>query len=375
MESARAAVGRRSGNSSKGWPQSGSLTWNGSSWEPTRSEPLTGASGSSSSPRGSTWNTPRHSESYQSPERFVQVLAILQAQGKDMAMPLSTQAEMWPQTKWQTPPVMQAKWRRQFGKTERNEPLLPAQAELWPTATAGDPQRGKQPNIRETVNQGSNPSLGSAADRWPTPHANLTTGPGTSGREGGENIQTTVAKWPTATSKDETGRQYQVSGGKEYIALPGAAKDWPTPRATDGPNGGPNQRGSKGDGALPGISAHWPTVMSKDWKSGSVSKATLESNARPLNEIANQFPDGPDPSLQDRLTTLLGLTFCPPDLNWSQLSRRLNPCFVEWMMNFAEGWSSPDTDVPRGSADSAMQSVLLRLPSLSSSFGPDSGDD
>ena len=46
--------------------------------------------------RGQTWNTPRASECFQDPQRFREKLAELQAAGKDMAMPLSTQAADWP---------------------------------------------------------------------------------------------------------------------------------------------------------------------------------------------------------------------------------------------------------------------------------------
>ena len=54
----------------------------------------------------------------------------------------------------------------------------------------------------------------------PTPTASMATGAGTSGRDGGPNLQTAVDLLPT-------------------------------PRATDGTKGGPNQRGSSGDLMLP----------------------------------------------------------------------------------------------------------------------------
>lgn len=61
---------------------------------------------------------------------------------------------------------------------------------------------------------------GSACSSLPTPTASMATGAGTSGRDGGPNLQTAVDLLPT-------------------------------PRATDGTKGGPNQRGSSGDLMLP----------------------------------------------------------------------------------------------------------------------------
>jgi hypothetical protein len=41
-----------------------------------------------------------------------------------------------------------------------------------------------------------------ACGLWPTPHSNASTGPGRQGRNGGMNIQTAVAIWPTPTGRD-----------------------------------------------------------------------------------------------------------------------------------------------------------------------------
>lgn len=65
----------------------------------------------------------------------------------------------------------------------------------------------------------------------PAPTASMTTGAGTSGRDGGPNLQTAVDLLPT-------------------------------PRATDGTNGGPNQRGSSGDLMLPSAVQFLPTPKS-----------------------------------------------------------------------------------------------------------------
>ena len=69
---------------------------------------------------------------------------------------------------------------------------------------------------------------------WPTPHQNSTTGAGTSGREGGLNIQTAsqLAGWPTTTTRDH--KDGDCEGTVEINALLGRSvwlAGWPTPMA------------------------------------------------------------------------------------------------------------------------------------------------
>jgi len=64
-------------------------------------------------------------------------------------------------------------------------------------------------------------SLGAMARRnmWPTPTANAGTGAGHQGRQGGLNLQTAVARWPTPISRDwRSGKGYQP--GKHAPNLP-----------------------------------------------------------------------------------------------------------------------------------------------------------
>lgn len=65
----------------------------------------------------------------------------------------------------------------------------------------------------------------------PTPHANCHTGPGTSGRDGGLNLQTAVARWPTPTLTGNYNRKGSSPNSGDGLAT--AVKKWPTPTARD----------------------------------------------------------------------------------------------------------------------------------------------
>ena len=65
--------------------------------------------------------------------------------------------------------------------------------------------------------------------KWPTPHASCSTGAGTQGREGGNNLQTAAQLWPTpATSQDYKPVRPLIpseAGGTHGTMLVGAVGD------------------------------------------------------------------------------------------------------------------------------------------------------
>lgn len=133
----------------------------------------------------------------------------------------------------------------------------------------------------------------------PTPHQNMTTGAGTSGRDGGLNLQTAVTLLPT-------------------------------PKATDGPKGGPGMRGSSGDLALP--SAVQPANFGVYAEAVTRHEQVL---GRPAPEPTQISPRNGKPQLGAR--------------------------FVEWMMMLPEGWVTDVpglVDHPRKSERNAMLSLL-----------------
>lgn len=104
---------------------------------------------------------------------------------------------------------------------------------LLPTPTGDDANNVK----RES---GSFQSLAREVSLLPTPMSSMGTGPGTQGRAGGENLQTTASKLlPTPTAALADGGQTSRSGGrKDERLLTGIAQDaartlLPTPQAAD----------------------------------------------------------------------------------------------------------------------------------------------
>jgi hypothetical protein len=208
---------------------------------------------------------------------------------------------------------------------------------------------------------------------WPAATANMMTGEGTAGRDGGPNLQTAAMRWPTATAQDSVSSGasgYQTETRHAGTTLTDAAvRQWPTARATDGSKGGPNQHGSKGDLTLPSAAVQWPTPASRDHKGGADwskrtrnGKQRLDSE-RTLPDVAEFWPTpaastygsncggsggrvGPiRPSLQGLATQKSG----------PGCRMMLNPRFVEMLMGLPAGWTVSDV--------SAMPSYLrwLRL--------------
>ena len=152
--------------------------------------------------------------------------------------------------------------------------------------------------------------------------------------------------WPTPMMTDYLERGYMVSHGREYLCLPGAMdpsrmgpiarSQWPTPNT---PSGGRTmtqeeaitQRkrtdGSKAQLNLENAMAHlaqsqWATPTQRDWRSGEASEATMERNARPLNERMAHF--GPAPNGSGAPMAKRGERLVP------------NPNFAMWIMGFPE---------------------------------------
>jgi len=111
---------------------------------------------------------------------------------------------------------------------------------LLPTPMAADASRGSQTYMR------GNPTLKGAAAMWPTPtKSDGTGGPGSAGRDGGENLRTAVARVPTPTAGDAkasrdltSGRSNPDSQHHSGMTLTDFVTLWPTPKATDADRGG-----------------------------------------------------------------------------------------------------------------------------------------
>ena len=265
-----------------------------------------------------------------------------------------------------------------------NAPYRPALAQLasrWPTARSEDSEScGNHPN-----SEGD--SLTGVTRHWVTPQGHQ--GGANSQREacgaGGPDLKEQAQLWGTPNANERTHDPRQVDHGAQ---LANQVDTWLTPHGMS--------RTDAGGGEFAHQANHWqtpavdsfrsrggervdemgldqqarffPTPSARDWKSGDASPATMERNARPLNEICEHWttptkranehcsselnrktpalesqallqdhliPTG-QPSSEADLTLLRHLSL---ENAANAPKRRLNPRFVEWLMGFPIGWT------------------------------------
>ena len=204
---------------------------------------------------------------------------------------------------------------------------------------------------------------------WPTATASCHTGPG-GDREGGPNLQTRAALWPTATDARASGAAgYSTDSGRHSgTTLTDAAvrqRRWPTPNTGESQSGHGRRGGKSGNGHQSGadleaVARAWPTPSARDWRSGLASEETHARNSRPLNEVACRA------SLQAPTTEMPGAESSPSGQT-SPLRSQLNPAFVEWLMGWPEGWTLPYVRTASGPA--ATESTPSRPPTPGAACG------
>lgn len=133
------------------------------------------------------------------------------------------------------------------------------------------------------------------------------------------------SSWPTPTAQSYGSNKGGAAGrtGKTRPSLDTLGKNWTTPQARDGKGA---QTGTYQ--CLNRDTQNWPTPKARDWKpAGGVRKAP------DLNTEAVAFGH-PDKTAQSGLSGL------------NNTGRRLNVLFVERLMGFPRGWSSPTNIAP-----------------------------
>lgn len=182
------------------------------------------------------------------------------------------------------------------------------------------------PSTRRT---GETESTGS---QWPTPtvgdarnsrNATANRSPGSKHHAG-----TTLsdALWPTPkVGNDGYGNPKRMLNGKArledtiFLGVPSEElAQWPTPTVADVKGGRKTRSGSRNDEMLLN-GLMWATPTCRDWRSGEASEATMDRNARPLNEQMVHF--GPTPSCSSAPTEKRGAP---------------NPEFACWLMGWPE---------------------------------------
>lgn len=165
---------------------------------------------------------------------------------------------------------------------------------------------------------------------------------------------------------------------------------WPTAKVSTGAYSYSGGDSNKPVLNLEGKAELWPTPAGRGWGDGRASDATMERNARPLNEMVGWWPTprgsewkGTGPvgskshthrekrfyldaiasrfSHRDRTTTTHGRE---SSQKGQTSRRRLNPRFVEWLMGLPENWLDAQTNLEPGAMESWCSRLHMRLQSL-----------
>lgn len=160
----------------------------------------------------------------------------------------------------------------------------------------------------------------SGCSSWPTATANMVTGAGSAGRDGGDNLQTAVSMWGT-------------------------------PRATDGEKGGPNQSFGAGGQPLPAQAAQWETPSVAVTAGTRLSRGGERSSELLLTGQAIEVSRWPTPAARDHKGSGQAITR-------SDGKSRMD--MLDWKAE--RGFSLPPVPTtPHGSRSSDPRRVLLRL--------------
>jgi hypothetical protein len=202
---------------------------------------------------------------------------------------------------------------------------------------------------------------------WPTPDCNTAS---YSNGERGQNIREAASLWMTPKASDGSKGGPNQRGSKGDLMLPSMAAQWPTPNAHDGRRPGVDAKSTQGAN-LNRDASNWPTPTAQDCEqSGSAKAGHLTLNQSAVHQwptpAARDFrseqggvktmehfnrPAGPSlPAFiaHSEFSPLAQPTAagqdCLPDSPGSpqpSQTKRLNPYFVEWLMGWPAGWTSP----------------------------------
>lgn len=275
---------------------------------------------------------------------------------------------------WPTPKASAA--GPDLAKEERSStgPALPAAAALWQTPGT-DSFRSRSGDRKDEMGLDQQ-----ARAMWPTPAARDYKGTNSAdhleagtGRKHLDQLPNFVEHlWPTPQVADDRNPsigheaatdRHRVLGVNKQMGLRDLTPRWPTPTL----HGDHNRAGvweKSGDG-LSTAAKQWSTPDAGVWNDAEdpaqfrARQAKLKAKATngngagtPLAIQAKEFPSShPDPKTS---------THGEPS---SQLPRKLNPLFVEWLMGWPLGWTALECSVEGLSRwQQHMRSALLSLP-------------
>lgn len=206
----------------------------------------------------------------------------------------------------------------------------------------------------------------SASSSWPTATANMVTGAGSNGRDGGDNLQTAVATWPTpmAGTPAQNGNNY--AGNNDFSRrVMEIVSQWETPSVAVTAGSRLSRGGERSSELLLTGQAiavsRWPTPAARDHKGSgtAITRSDGKSRMDMLDWKAERgfslppvptTPVGSRSSDPRRISLRLYLMLMwPKPLSFGKLRKwagrvtrpKLNPSFVDWM----HGWPSEWTDL------------------------------
>ena len=184
---------------------------------------------------------------------------------------------------------------------------------------------------------------------WPTPDANSST---YSNGVYGQNLREAASQWPTPRAEDaESCGNHPGATDSLTGASPNVPNGGRTLTEQDVLNRGMTAKGKRQVG-LENEARLWATPSARDWKSGDASEATMERNARPLNEQACHF-SSPAQVPQSGQVCWCGTPGCALPSH----KRKLNPLFTAILMGWPRWWLIP---APMPFARQEMEQWLLQ---------------
>lgn len=195
----------------------------------------------------------------------------------------------------------------------------------------------------------------SGSSSWPTARAsyneNRTTQNAPShGVTHGKTLAGEAAAWTTPQahdahggSADRLGRYGTKAGGRNLADDVMVQRNWQTPNAAaEAPNLGSNiKNGPKSLLAQAMATTESPraTPTSRDWKDGANPSSAVGTNSLLGRQAPRMMQAGDESSPFDLISLPPSVTESPPEVGKrSDVRRRLNPRFVEWLMGWPEGW-------------------------------------
>lgn len=230
----------------------------------------------------------------------------------------------------------------------------------WATPVAHDDNKSLQAHLAMKQNMPGGPrsaitSLNVQTKAWATPKV---VDVPTSQRAkdlymSGQGLEEQTQNWMTPRVVERG--QYQRDGGEigqERLTLDGQASQWNTPHCPR-----PNDSSHSESTYLGRQAQQWATPQQRDAKSAHASEETMDKNSRPLNEAACRFSlpvqgwvvmasSMTFENFSEQTLEQLGNAIKPNSETpsngaaSSKSTRRLNPLFSTWLMNFPLGWAN-----------------------------------